>query len=80
LDLVVTHPTVRGHVDSYYFNSAQQLKKDVSLAATHEEELTAKQYTTAFPDVLAAAFFGFGLESYGAWGKRAEEFVGMLAS
>jgi hypothetical protein len=75
---VVTHPTVRGHIDSY-FNSAQELKKDASLAATQKEELKAKQYTTAFPDMPAASFFGFGLDSYGAWGKRAEEFVGMLA-
>jgi hypothetical protein len=27
----------------------------------------------------AAACFGFGLDSYGAWGKRAEEIVDMLA-
>jgi hypothetical protein len=63
LDLVVTHPTVRGHIDSY-FNSAQELKKDALLAATQKEELKAKRYATAFPALPAAAFkfFGFGLD------------------
>jgi hypothetical protein len=49
------------------------LKNDASLAplaATQNEELKAKQYIKAFPSMQAASFFGFGLDTYGAWGTR----------
>jgi hypothetical protein len=46
VDVVITHPTVGGHLNSYFTQpkGAGELKKDASLAATQKEELKAKQY------------------------------------
>jgi hypothetical protein len=79
VDLVITNTTVGWHLNSYFAQpqSVGELTKGASLAATQEEELTAKhwQYAKAFLPMPAASFFGFGLDTYGAWSRRAEEFV-----
>jgi hypothetical protein len=79
--MVITHPTGGRHLNNYFTQpqGAGELKKAASLAATQREELKAKQYIKAFPSMQATSFFGFGLDTYGAWGKRAEEFVRLMA-
>jgi hypothetical protein len=62
VDMVITHPTVGGHFNSYFTQpqGAGELRKDASLAATQKEELKAKQYIKAFPSMQATLFFGVG--------------------
>jgi hypothetical protein len=81
VDMGITHPTVGGHLNSCFTQpqGAGELKKDASLAATQKEELKAEQYAKAFPSMQEALFFGFGVDTYGAWGRRAEEFVELMA-